>query len=57
MGEVLVNELSAKISNVEVKCTEIYHKIKNIYERDINNKRIIEGKFTDETIEYLKDNM
>lgn len=57
MGEVLVNEVSAKISNVEVKCMEIYHKIKNIYERDINNKRIIEGKFTDETIEYLKDNM
>ena len=36
---------------------EIYHKIKNIYERNINTKKIIEGKFTDETIEYLKDNI
>ena len=36
---------------------EIYHKIKNIYERNINTKKIIEGKFADETIEYLKDNI
>ena len=35
---------------------EVYHKIKNIYERDNNSKKIIEGKFTDETIEFLKDN-
>ena len=34
-----------------------YHKIKNIYERDHNTKRLIEGKFTDETIEFLKDNI
>lgn len=36
---------------------EIYHKIKNIYERDINTKKIIEGKFTDETVEFLKNNI
>lgn len=24
-----------------------YHKIKNIYERDHNTKKLIEGKFTD----------
>ena len=34
-----------------------YHKIKNIYERDHETKKIIEGKFTDETIEFLKDNI
>ena len=34
-----------------------YHKIKNIYERDHNTKKLIEGKFTDETIEFLKDNI
>ena len=36
---------------------EEYHKIKNIYERDHNTRKIIEGKFTDETLEYLKDNI
>lgn len=35
---------------------EVYHKIKNIYERDNKSKKIIEGKFTDETIKFLKDN-
>ena len=34
-----------------------YHKIKNIYERDHNTKKLIEGKFIDETIEFLKDNI
>ena len=34
-----------------------YHKIKNIYERDHNTKKLIEGKFTDDTIEFLKDNV
>ena len=34
-----------------------YHKIKNIFERDHNTKKIIEGKYTDETIEFLKDNI
>ena len=36
---------------------ETYHKIKNIYERDNESKKLIEGKFTDETIEFLKDNI
>ena len=36
---------------------EEYHKIKSIYERDHNTKKLIEGKFVDETIEFLKDNM
>ncbi|MBR3002545.1 MAG: hypothetical protein IKF38_03145 [Clostridia bacterium] len=35
---------------------EEYHKIKNIYERDHNTKKIIEGKYTDETLKFLKDN-
>lgn len=34
-----------------------YHKIKNIFERDHNTKKIIEGKYTDETLEFLKDNI
>ena len=34
-----------------------YHKIKSLYERDHNTKKLIEGKYTDETIEFLKDNM
>lgn len=33
-----------------------YHKIKSLYERDHNTKKLIEGKYTDETIEFLKDN-
>ena len=36
---------------------EEYHKIKSIYERDHNTKKLIEGKFVDETIEFLKDNI
>lgn len=36
---------------------EAYHKIKNIYERDYNTKKIIEGKYTDKTLEFLKDNI
>ena len=34
-----------------------YHKIKSIYERDNITKKLIEGKFVDETIEFLKDNL
>ena len=34
-----------------------YHKIKNIYERDHETKKIIDGKYTDETLEFLKDNI
>lgn len=33
-----------------------YHKIETLYERDNKTKKLIEGKFTNETIEYLKDN-
>ena len=36
---------------------EEYHKIKNIYERDHITKKIIEGKYTDPMLEYLKDNI
>ena len=36
---------------------EEYHKIKSIYERDHITKKLIEGKFADETIEFLKDNI
>ena len=36
---------------------EEYHKIKSIYERDHITKKLIEGKFVDETIEFLKDNI
>ena len=34
-----------------------YHKIKNIYERDHETKKIIDGKYTDKTLEFLKDNI
>ena len=34
-----------------------YHKIETIYERDINGtKKLIEGKFRNETVEYLANN-
>ena len=36
---------------------EEYHKIKGIYERSHETKKLIEGKYTDETIEFLKDNI
>lgn len=36
---------------------EEYHKIKNIFERDNKTKKIIEGKYTEETLEFLKDNI
>lgn len=36
---------------------EEYHKIKSIYERDHITKKLLEGKFVDETIEFLKDNI
>lgn len=36
---------------------EEYHKIKSLYERIPSTKKLVEGKFTDETIEFLKDNL
>lgn len=34
-----------------------YHKIETLYERDIDgSKKLIEGKFRNETVEFLKDN-
>lgn len=34
-----------------------YHKIETLYERDITgSKKLIEGKFRNETVEFLKDN-
>lgn len=33
-----------------------YHKIETLFERDNKTKKLIEGKFINETIEYLKDN-
>ena len=34
-----------------------YHKIETIFERDMNgNKKLIEGKFINQLVEYLKDN-
>ena len=34
-----------------------YHKIETLFERDMNgNKKLIEGKFRNTTVEYLKDN-
>lgn len=33
-----------------------YHKIETVYERDVNGtKRLVEGKFRNETVEYLAD--
>lgn len=35
-----------------------YHKIETVYERDMNGtKKLIEGKFRNETIEFLKDSI
>ena len=34
-----------------------YHKIETLFERDTKTKKIIEGKYTNETIKYLKDNV
>ena len=33
-----------------------YHKIETLFERDNKTKKLIEGKFINETVEYLKDN-
>lgn len=33
-----------------------YHKIETLFERDEKTKRLIEGKFRNEAIEFLKDN-
>ena len=34
-----------------------YHKIETLFERDMEgNKKLIEGKFRNESVEYLKDN-
>lgn len=35
---------------------EKYHKIKTLFKRDDKTKKLIEGDFTDETVEFLKDN-
>lgn len=36
---------------------EEYHKIETLYERDYTTKKLIEGKFRNPTMEYLKDNI
>lgn len=33
-----------------------YHKIETLFERDTETKKLIYGKFKNETVEYLKDN-
>ena len=33
-----------------------YHKIETLFERDLKTKKLIEGKYRNKTIEYLKDN-
>lgn len=33
-----------------------YHKIKTLFERDEKTKKLIEGKYRNQTIEFLKDN-
>ena len=33
-----------------------YHKIETLFERDEKTKKLIEGKYRNETVEYLKDN-
>lgn len=33
-----------------------YHKIETLFERDEKTKKLIEGKFRNKTVEYLKDN-
>jgi len=32
-----------------------YEKIETLFERDVNTKKLIEGKFRNETVEFLKD--
>ena len=34
-----------------------YHKIETLFERDEKTKKLIEGKFRNPTVEYLKDNL
>lgn len=34
-----------------------YHKIETLFERDIKTKKLIEGKFINPTVEYLKNNL
>jgi hypothetical protein len=34
-----------------------YHKIETLFERDEKTKKLIEGKFRNPTVEYLKDNV
>lgn len=34
-----------------------YHKIETLYERNPKDKKLIENKFTNPTVEYLKDNI
>ena len=34
-----------------------YHKISNIFERDTKTKKLIEGKYANPSVEYLKDNL
>lgn len=34
-----------------------YHKIETLFERDEKTKKLIEGKFRNETVGFLKDNM
>ena len=36
---------------------ETYHKIETLFERDPQTKKLIEGKFRDLTVAYLKDNL
>lgn len=36
---------------------EEYHKIKNIYERDNKTKKVIEGKYSEELFEFLRNNV
>lgn len=34
-----------------------YHKIETLFERDEKTKKLIEGKYRNRSIEYLKDNI
>ena len=36
---------------------KFYNKIETLYERDFETKKLIEGKFRNSTVEYLKDNI
>lgn len=36
---------------------EEYHKIESLYERNHENKKLIEGRFVNPTVDYLKDNV